>query len=71
MRLVRVKEIIKIIGISGTMAILLWIANGTIFLPSVLQLMVTAVAYFGSVLFLFVIFRVDIVRTIIGHRKEK
>ena len=71
MRLVRVKEIIKIIGISGTMAILLWIANGTISLPSVLQLMVTAVAYFGSVLLLFVIFKVDIVRTIIGHRKEK
>lgn len=71
MRLVRVKEIIKIIGISGTMAILLWIANGTISLPSVLQLMVTAVAYFGSVLLLFVIFRIDIVRTIIGHRKEK
>ena len=71
MRLVRVKEIIKIIGISGTMAILLWIANGTISLPSVLQLMVTAVAYFGSVLLLFVIFRVDIVRTIIGYRKEK
>lgn len=71
MRLVRVKEIVKIVGISGTMAILLWLSNGVISLTPVLKLITTGVAYFGSVSLLFVIFRVDIVRTIIGHREEK